>query len=63
MFYRPSRCFFIHFAQKHPDAEKWATDYLLDVWLPGGGGGGGVLTYLAKRGCATLMGHFSTRNP
>ena len=26
-------------------------------------GGGGVLTYLAERGCAALMGHFFTRNP
>ena len=26
-------------------------------------GGGGALTYLAKRGCATLMGRFFTRNP
>ena len=26
-------------------------------------GGGGVLAYLAKRGCAALMGHFFTRNP
>ena len=26
-------------------------------------GGGGVLTYLAERGCAALMGGFFTRNP
>ena len=25
--------------------------------------GGGVLTYLAERGCAALMGRFFTRNP
>ena len=30
---------------------------------PGGGGGVGLLTYLAQRGCAALMGRFFTRNP
>ena len=32
-------------------------------WFPGIVRGGGVLTYLAERGCAALMGCFFTRNP
>ena len=31
--------------------------------LPDIDGTRGVLTYLAERGCAALMGHFFTRNP
>ena len=50
-----------------PDGDKmvlmnwWYIDnYLLSLFQARGGG---VLTYLAERGCAALMGRFFTRNP
>ena len=39
---------------------SWLLKLLIVCMVPRGGG---VLTYLAERGCAALMGRFFTRNP
>ena len=48
--------------EEHQIGQKMGS-FKTQIWQQSHWGGGGVLTYLAERGCAALMGHFFTGNP